>query len=91
MRYHAWQSSLVFAVVFIFHVIFSWSAVISWIMFVGDLGLIAWLTFRAYKDGKLTLLDCAKGRRANNRTAETLDRYELPFFGRLANQILDDE
>lgn len=28
---------------------------------------------------------------ANRRTAATLDRYEVPFFGGLANSILDDE
>ena len=51
-RFHAWQSSLLFTFMFIIHVIFSWSSVLSWILFVGDLGLIGWLTFRAYKDGE---------------------------------------
>lgn len=55
-RFHAWQSSLVFTVLFIVHVIFSWSSVISWIIFAGDLLLIAWLTFRAYKDGEFRFL-----------------------------------
>jgi len=43
------------------------------VIFLGDLGLIAWLAFRAYQD------------------ADTLDRYEVPFFGRIASRILDDE
>ena len=51
-RFHAWQSSLLFTFMFIIHVIFSWSSVLSWILFVGDLGMIGWLTFRAYKDGE---------------------------------------
>lgn len=79
---------------FIIHVIFSWSSVLSWILFVGDLGLIGWLTFRAYKDGESfpfriklhTIL-----METNKTIAETLDRYKVPFFGKLASQILDDE
>jgi len=27
----------------------------------------------------------------NKSIAETLDRYQVPFFGKLASQILDDE
>lgn len=52
VRYHAWQSSLLFAFIFVVHVIFSWSGFISWVLFVGDVGLIGWLTWRAYQDGK---------------------------------------
>ncbi|KAJ4993994.1 hypothetical protein SVAN01_00471 [Stagonosporopsis vannaccii] len=73
VRFHAWQSSLLFAFIFVVHIIFSWSSFISWVMVVGDVGLIGWLTWRAYLD------------------AATLDRYEVPFFGPLANSILDDE
>ncbi|KAK4966090.1 hypothetical protein LTR66_012048, partial [Elasticomyces elasticus] len=50
VRFHAWQSSMLFTTVFILHLIFSWTKVISWILFVVDLGLIAWLTFHAYRD-----------------------------------------
>lgn len=35
VRFHAWQSSLLFAFVFVVHVIFSWSSFISWILFIG--------------------------------------------------------
>ncbi|KAF2268020.1 hypothetical protein CC78DRAFT_530416 [Lojkania enalia] len=73
VRFHAWQSSLLFAFIVVVHIIFSWSSIISWLLFVCDLGLIALLTFHAYKD------------------AETLDRFEVPFFGPLASSILDDE
>ncbi|KAH7400514.1 hypothetical protein DE146DRAFT_612256 [Phaeosphaeria sp. MPI-PUGE-AT-0046c] len=50
VRFHAWQSSLLFAFVFVIHVIFSWSSFISWVLFVGDVGIIGWLTWRAYLD-----------------------------------------
>jgi uncharacterized membrane protein len=52
VRFHAWQSSLVFAFAFVVHVIFSWSSWISWLLFLGDVGGIAWLTRRAYVDGR---------------------------------------
>ncbi|KAI4844712.1 hypothetical protein E4T44_06015 [Aureobasidium sp. EXF-8845] len=73
VRFHAWQSSLVFAALFVLHLLLSWSRFLSWLLFIGDLGLIVLLVFRAYKD------------------AETLDRFELPFFGRLASTYVDRE
>ncbi|KAI4195491.1 MAG: hypothetical protein LQ346_003416 [Caloplaca aetnensis] len=36
----------------IIHLIFSWSTWLSWILFVFDLGLIAFLTMHAYQDGE---------------------------------------
>jgi uncharacterized membrane protein len=51
VRFHAWQSSLLFAFVFVIHVIFSWSSFISWVLFVGDVAGIGYLTWRAYLDG----------------------------------------
>lgn len=89
VRYHAWQSSLLFAFLFVVHVIFSWSAFVSWVMVVGDVGLIGWLTWRAYLDGELGVHGGSV--EANVCVAATLDRYEVPFFGPLANSILDDE
>jgi uncharacterized membrane protein len=53
VRFHAWQSSLLFAFVFVIHVIFSWSSFISWVLFVGDVAGIGYLTWRAYLDGML--------------------------------------
>ncbi|KAG4430307.1 hypothetical protein IFR05_014217 [Cadophora sp. M221] len=73
VRFHAWQSSLLFSAMFVLHLIFSWSSFLSWVIFLADLGLIGYLTMRAYRD------------------ADTLDRCEVPFFGRLASSILDDE
>ncbi|TVY67417.1 hypothetical protein LSUE1_G005347 [Lachnellula suecica] len=73
VRFHAWQSALLFTAMFVLHLIVSWSTFLSWVIFVADLGLIAYLTMRAYRD------------------ADTLDRCEVPFFGRLASSILDDE
>lgn len=37
------------------HIIFSWSSIISWLLFTCDIGLIAYLTLRAYRDGELSL------------------------------------
>jgi uncharacterized membrane protein len=90
VRFHAWQSSLLFAFVFVIHVIFSWSSFISWVLFLGDVCGIAYLTWRAYLDGTYCLqrIDWVF---ANLNTAATLDRFEVPFFGPLASSILDDE
>ncbi|QDS75303.1 hypothetical protein FKW77_001349 [Venturia effusa] len=50
VRFHAWQSSLLFTFMFVVHVIFSWSSVLSWLLFAGDLGLIGLLVYKAYID-----------------------------------------
>ncbi|PTB65647.1 hypothetical protein BBK36DRAFT_1169356 [Trichoderma citrinoviride] len=73
VRFHAWQSALLFTAIMVFHVLFSWSSFLSWIFFLGDLVLIGFLSLKAYQD------------------AEILDRYEVPFFGRIASRFLDDE
>lgn len=73
VRFHAWQSALLFGALFMVHIIFSWTAIISWILFAFDMLLIVWLTYGAW------------------RNAETLDRVEVPFFGRLASSFVDDE
>lgn len=73
VRFHAWQGSLTFAVVFIIHLIFSWSAALSWMLFILDLLLITFLARHAYTD------------------VDTLEHYELPIFGRMANRFVDDE
>ncbi|KAJ4305010.1 hypothetical protein N0V90_000539 [Kalmusia sp. IMI 367209] len=89
VRFHAWQSSLLFAFVFVIHIIFSWSSIISWLLLVGDLGLIGFLTMHAYQDGMSVLL--SKDVDADQYVASSLDRYEIPFFGPLASSITDDE
>ena len=90
VRFHAWQSSLLFSAMFVsfpnlslgsavlmgmqlLHIILIWSSILSWILFVVDLGLIGFLTLRAYRD------------------AEVLDRFEVPFFGGLASSFVDSE
>lgn len=73
VRFHAWQSALLFGTLFMVHIIFSWTAIISWMLFAFDILLIAYLTAGAW------------------RNAETLDRVEIPFFGRLASSFVDDE
>ncbi|MCJ1276711.1 hypothetical protein MMC21_004518 [Puttea exsequens] len=50
VRFHAWQSSLLFAAIFVLHLVFSWSSILSWMLFVVDLGLIGFLTMHAYQD-----------------------------------------
>ena len=73
VRFHAWQSSMVFTGVFLLHLIFSWSKIASWILFALDILLIAFLATHAYRD------------------VDTLDHFEVPFFGRLANSFVDNE
>ena len=55
-RFHAWQSALLFSAMFVVHLIFSWSSFLSWVLLVGDIGMIGYLTVRAYKDGEETSL-----------------------------------
>ncbi|CAG8977743.1 hypothetical protein HYALB_00012178 [Hymenoscyphus albidus] len=52
VRFHAWQSSLLFSAIFVVHLIFSWSTLVSWILFAVDLLLIGYLTFGAYRDAE---------------------------------------
>lgn len=112
----------------------------SWVIILGDLGLIAYLTMRAYVDGMscLSFMLCGyhsfysrcgdvavrrgsvveelgnvmgRGPKERRRIrlmrvvftmheldeelttnlADTLDRYEVPFFGPLASRFVDDE
>ncbi len=73
VRFHAWQSAMLFSAIFLVHIIFSWTAIVSWMLFAGDVVLILYLTLCAF------------------RNADTLDRVEVPFFGRLASSFVDDE
>ncbi|KIW18529.1 hypothetical protein PV08_02817 [Exophiala spinifera] len=73
VRFHAWQSSMLFTVIFILHLILAWSSVLSWMLFTVDLLLMGFLAMRAYRD------------------VDTLEHYEVPFFGHLANAFVDDE
>ncbi|KAH8554607.1 hypothetical protein BGW37DRAFT_517138 [Umbelopsis sp. PMI_123] len=52
VRFHAWQSSLVFLTLMCLHFIIMFiSSVLSWMLFVCDILLIVWLGYRAYWDG----------------------------------------
>ncbi|KAK8029831.1 hypothetical protein PG993_011122 [Apiospora rasikravindrae] len=50
VRFHAWQSSLMFTALFIIHLIFSWSTFLSWVLILGDLALMAFMALKAYRD-----------------------------------------
>ncbi|KAJ5132762.1 hypothetical protein N7448_006920 [Penicillium atrosanguineum] len=73
VRFHAWQSSLLFSVLFVIHLMFAWSSFLSWSLLIIDIGLIGFLGMHAYRD------------------VDTLDHFEVPFFGRLANSFVDNE
>ncbi|KAK0288636.1 hypothetical protein LTR91_007918 [Friedmanniomyces endolithicus] len=73
VRFHAWQSALLFSALFLVHIIFSWTKVVSYMLLTVDLLLIGWLGFSAW------------------RNSDTLERVEVPFFGRLASSFVDDE
>ncbi|KAF5588695.1 UPF0132 domain-containing protein [Fusarium pseudocircinatum] len=53
VRFHAWQSALLFTAIMVFHLIFSWSTFLSWLFFLCDIALIAILTLWAYKDAEI--------------------------------------
>ncbi|EEU35402.1 hypothetical protein Neosp_007546 [[Neocosmospora] mangrovei] len=53
VRFHAWQSALLFTAIMIFHLVFAWSTFLSWLFFLCDIALIAVLTLRAYKDAEI--------------------------------------
>ncbi|KAF8245311.1 hypothetical protein K440DRAFT_655674 [Wilcoxina mikolae CBS 423.85] len=50
VRFHAWQSSLLFAFLVVVHLIISFSAFLSYTLLVVDLALIAYLSMKAYQD-----------------------------------------
>lgn len=50
VRFHAWQSSMLFSMIFALHLMLSWSKVLSWTLFALDLLVIGFLSFHAYRD-----------------------------------------
>ncbi|KAL2109089.1 hypothetical protein VUR80DRAFT_2978 [Thermomyces stellatus] len=50
VRFHAWQSSLLFTALLVAHLIISWSSFLSWVLFLADIALMAFLALRAYQD-----------------------------------------
>ncbi|CAG8002818.1 unnamed protein product [Penicillium salamii] len=101
VRFHAWQSSMLFAALFIVHLLVCWSSFLSWTLFLVDLLLIAFLSMHAYQDGEFPILGLALEffvlccRIGPMLTlcfpVDTLDHFEVPFFGPLANSFVDDE
>jgi hypothetical protein len=80
----------------IIHLLFCWSSFLSWTFLLIDLILIGFLSMHAYQDGE----PCVPGRLFMfiigklinlSVSVETLDHFEVPFFGRLANSFVDDE
>ncbi|CAN8101762.1 unnamed protein product [Discula destructiva] len=53
VRFHAWQSALLFTAMFILHLLVAWSTFLGWVVFLADLGLMAFLTLRAYRDADM--------------------------------------
>jgi uncharacterized membrane protein len=52
VRYHAWQSALLFSAIVLLHIIFSWSSVITYMLLVCDFSLIVYLTYGAYRNAE---------------------------------------
>ncbi|GBB91958.1 hypothetical protein RclHR1_19430005 [Rhizophagus clarus] len=74
VRFHAWQSSILFATIFSIHFIIIFiSKVLGWALLFTEIGLICFLGYQAYRDG------------------DTLERFEVPFFGTLASTWVDNE
>ncbi|TKA70425.1 hypothetical protein B0A55_07898 [Friedmanniomyces simplex] len=52
VRFHAWQSALLFSALFLVHIIFSWTKVVSYMLLTVDLLLIGWLGFGAWRNSE---------------------------------------
>ena len=52
VRFHAWQSCLVFTPMLILHALFMFSSAMQWILFVFDLSLMFFLAYKAYQHGQ---------------------------------------
>ena len=50
VRFHAWQSSLLFSALFMVHIIFSWTKIISYMLLTLDVGLICYLSYGAFRN-----------------------------------------
>lgn len=44
---------MIFTAMFVLHLLFSWSTFLGWVIFLSDLGLIGFLTLRAYRDADM--------------------------------------
>jgi uncharacterized membrane protein len=92
-RFHAWQSSLLFTALFVVHLLFLWSTFLSWVIFLLELGLIAWLVLNAYRDADTLdrLVLPTPSLLPITVVGLTLRRYEVPIVGPIASRFLDDE
>ncbi|TGZ81477.1 hypothetical protein EX30DRAFT_358781 [Ascodesmis nigricans] len=52
VRFHAWQSSIVYAVLIVLHLLLSWSSVLSWGMVVVEVVLGLYMAGRAWRDAE---------------------------------------
>ena len=59
-------------------------------LFVVDIGLIAFLAMHAYQDG-INIPHSRPYIDTDTATADGLDRFEVPFFGGLASSFVDSE
>ncbi|KAI1351544.1 hypothetical protein F5Y01DRAFT_122389 [Xylaria sp. FL0043] len=50
VRFHAWQSSLLFTAIFVIHLLFSWSSFLTWLFVLGDIMLMGLLAVHAHRD-----------------------------------------
>lgn len=61
-------------------------------MFIGDILLIGFLAQHAYRDGNSPLKHPIERQKWLTRMiVDSLEHYEVPFFGRFANSFVDDE
>ena len=51
VRFHAWQSALLFSMMFLIHIIFSWTSILSYLLLACDLCMIGFLAFGAWRHG----------------------------------------
>ncbi|KAI6892632.1 hypothetical protein KC318_g13892 [Hortaea werneckii] len=51
VRFHAWQSALLFSLMFFVHIIFSWTSILSYMLLAVDLIMIGFLAFGAWRHG----------------------------------------
>jgi len=51
VRFHAWQGALLFSALVVVHFILSFSRWLSWGLFGVDVGLMGYLSWKAYIDG----------------------------------------
>jgi hypothetical protein len=94
VRFHAFQSLLLTAVLLLLHVFFLWSSFLSWFLFLVDVALFWWLAyvflpplFHLTRDPRA---DPSHSWRAFH-DAELLKRWHIPTLGDLAARWVEEE